>query len=77
MNSPRASGSEAIVVSASWLSEVGEQPYNLRGIATVMALAGFLKSMHVPVFFFGCYLTYVRLFALGEGYHLRDRRQLS
>ncbi|KAI9570458.1 Gaa1-like protein [Boletus coccyginus] len=44
MNSPRASGSEAIVVSASWLSEVGAEPYNLRGIATVIALAGFLKN---------------------------------
>ncbi|KAG9318846.1 Gaa1-like GPI transamidase component [Chiua virens] len=43
-SSPRASGSEAIVVSASWLSEVGEEPYNLRGIATVMALADFLKN---------------------------------
>ncbi|KAG8217869.1 Gaa1-like protein [Butyriboletus roseoflavus] len=44
MNSPRASGSEAIVISASWLSEVGKEPYNLRGIATVLALAGFLKN---------------------------------
>ena len=50
MNSPRASGSEAIVVSASWLSEVGNEPYNLRGIATVLALAGFLKSTHATVF---------------------------
>jgi glycosylphosphatidylinositol transamidase len=49
MNSPRASGSETIVVSASWLSEVGEGPYNLRGIATVLALAGFLKSTRIPV----------------------------
>ncbi|KAF8557306.1 Gaa1-domain-containing protein [Imleria badia] len=44
MNSPRTSGSEAIVVSASWLSELGEKPYNLRGVATVLALAGFLKN---------------------------------
>ncbi|KAH0827034.1 Gaa1-like protein [Lanmaoa asiatica] len=44
MNSPRASGSEAIVVSASWLSEVDEEPYNLRGIATVITLAAFLKN---------------------------------
>ncbi|KAN0076921.1 Gaa1-like, GPI transamidase component domain containing protein [Tylopilus felleus] len=44
MNSPRASGSEAIVVSASYLSEAGKEPYNLRGIATVLALAGFLKN---------------------------------
>ena len=50
MNSPRASGSEAIVLSASWLSEVGEEPYNLRGIATVMALADFLKSMSILSF---------------------------
>ena len=49
MNSPRTSSSEAIVVSASWLSEVGENPYNLRGVATVLALAGFLKSMLTPL----------------------------
>ena len=49
MNSPRTSGSEAIVVSASWLSEVGENPYNLRGVATVLALAGFLKSTLTPL----------------------------
>lgn len=49
MNSPRASGSEAIVVSASYLSEAGKEPYNLRGIATVLALAGFLKSMRVSL----------------------------
>ncbi|KAF8447520.1 Gaa1-like protein [Boletus edulis BED1] len=44
LNSPRTPGSEAIVISASWLSEVGKEPYNLRGIATVIALAGFLKN---------------------------------
>ncbi|KAF9246149.1 Gaa1-like protein [Melanogaster broomeanus] len=44
MASPRASGSEAIVISASWLSEVGEELYNLRGISIVLALASFLKS---------------------------------
>ncbi|KIJ16768.1 hypothetical protein PAXINDRAFT_10481 [Paxillus involutus ATCC 200175] len=44
MASPRASGSEAIVISASWLSKVGEEPYNLRGISIVLALAGFLKN---------------------------------
>ena len=49
MNSPRTSGSEAIVVSASWLSQVGDGSYNLRGIATVLTLAGFLKSMRTPV----------------------------
>ncbi|KIJ69020.1 hypothetical protein HYDPIDRAFT_172515 [Hydnomerulius pinastri MD-312] len=44
MASPRTSGSEAIVISASWLSEVGEEPYNLRGVSIVLALAGFLKN---------------------------------
>ncbi|KAF9218285.1 hypothetical protein BS17DRAFT_811744, partial [Gyrodon lividus] len=44
MTSPRASGSEAIVISASWLSEVGEELYNLRGVSIVLALSGFLKN---------------------------------
>ncbi|KAH6918352.1 Gaa1-like protein [Coprinopsis sp. MPI-PUGE-AT-0042] len=44
--SPRTSGTEAIVVSASWLSRRGEGAgdLNLRGIATVLSLAHYLKG---------------------------------
>ncbi|VDC06625.1 unnamed protein product [Peniophora sp. CBMAI 1063] len=42
LSSPRASGTEAIVISASWKSLTGA--YNLRGIATVLALSNFLKG---------------------------------
>ncbi|KZT55125.1 Gaa1-domain-containing protein [Calocera cornea HHB12733] len=40
-SSPRTSGAEAVVVSASWTSLTGDP--NLRGVATVLALAGFLR----------------------------------
>ena len=43
--SPRASGTEAIVISASRLSRVGEEVPNLRGVATVLSLASFLKGL--------------------------------
>ncbi|KIY43587.1 Gaa1-domain-containing protein [Fistulina hepatica ATCC 64428] len=45
MTSPRQSGTEAIIVSASWLSRTGEGDgtLNLRGVATVLALAKYLK----------------------------------
>ena len=42
LSSPRASGTEAIVISASWKSLTGA--YNLRGISTVLALSNFLKG---------------------------------
>jgi GPI-anchor transamidase subunit GAA1 len=43
-SSARASGSEAIVISASWLSSIdeGRGTPNLRGVATVLSLAAFL-----------------------------------
>ncbi|KAF9475860.1 Gaa1-like protein [Pholiota conissans] len=43
--SPRHSGTEAIVISASWISRIGEidGTINIRGVATVLALANFLK----------------------------------
>ncbi|OBZ75516.1 GPI transamidase component gaa1 [Grifola frondosa] len=46
LSSPRASGTEAIVISASWISRSGEGDgtLNLRGVSTVLALAGFLKN---------------------------------
>ena len=47
LSSPRASGTEAIVISASRLSRIGEGDGtpNLRGIATILSLAAFLKGM--------------------------------
>ncbi|PFH54211.1 hypothetical protein AMATHDRAFT_135962 [Amanita thiersii Skay4041] len=44
-SSPRASGTEAIVISASWISRIdeGNGTLNLRGISTLLALAAFLK----------------------------------
>ncbi|EMD38058.1 hypothetical protein CERSUDRAFT_104676 [Gelatoporia subvermispora B] len=46
LSSPRASGAEAIIISASWLSRTGEGDGtpNLRGASTVLALANFLKG---------------------------------
>ncbi|KAH9901364.1 Gaa1-domain-containing protein [Cubamyces lactineus] len=46
LQSPRASGTEAIVISSSWLSRTGEGDgtLNLRGVSTLLALAGFLKN---------------------------------
>ncbi|QRV85879.1 GPI transamidase component GAA1 [Ceratobasidium sp. AG-Ba] len=43
--SPRTSGSEAIVLSASWKSLKWDEDgsLNLRGVATILALAGYLK----------------------------------
>lgn len=46
-SSPRASGTEAMVISASWLSRTGEGDgtLNLRGVSTVLSLAWFLKGL--------------------------------
>ncbi|KAG0699646.1 Gaa1-like protein [Suillus ampliporus] len=44
MSSPRAAGTEAMVISASWLSTAGHDALNLRGISTVLSLAAFLKD---------------------------------
>ncbi|KAI9064414.1 Gaa1-domain-containing protein [Trametes sanguinea] len=46
LQAPRASGTEAIVISASWLSRTGEGDgtLNLRGVSTVLALAKYLKK---------------------------------
>ncbi|KAK7020446.1 Gaa1-like protein [Favolaschia claudopus] len=45
LSSPRTSGTEAMVISASWVSRIGEEDgtLNLRGVSTVLALANFLK----------------------------------
>ncbi|KAJ6502346.1 Gaa1-like protein [Mycena sanguinolenta] len=45
LSSPRTSGTEAMVIGASRISRVGEEDgtLNLRGVATVLALANFLK----------------------------------
>ncbi|KAG9038965.1 Glycosyl phosphatidyl inositol protein transamidase complex subunit [Tulasnella sp. JGI-2019a] len=43
---PRASGAEAIVISASWVSRTneGDGTPNMRGVATILALARFLSN---------------------------------
>ncbi|KIM87206.1 hypothetical protein PILCRDRAFT_815682 [Piloderma croceum F 1598] len=45
MSSPRTAGTEAIVISASWLSRIddGSGTINIRGVSTVLALANFLR----------------------------------
>ena len=45
LSSPRSPGLETVVISASWLSRTGDGDgtLNLRGVSTVLALAGFLK----------------------------------
>lgn len=47
---PRSSGAEAIVISASWVSRTneGDGTPNMRGVATVLALAGYLSSWSCP-----------------------------
>ncbi|KAF8643909.1 hypothetical protein AX16_008925 [Volvariella volvacea WC 439] len=46
LSSPRVSGTEAIVISASWLSRIGEGggTLNLRGVSNVLTLAKSLKQ---------------------------------
>ncbi|KIK57676.1 hypothetical protein GYMLUDRAFT_203231 [Collybiopsis luxurians FD-317 M1] len=46
LSSPRISGVEAMVISASWISRAneGDGTLNLRGVATVLALSRFLKQ---------------------------------
>ncbi|KAK7467268.1 Glycosyl phosphatidyl inositol protein transamidase complex subunit [Stygiomarasmius scandens] len=46
LSSPRAPGVEAIIISASWVSRIndGNGTLNLRGVATVLGLANFLKQ---------------------------------
>ena len=44
-SAPRTSGTEAMVVSASWKSEtLGGGTLNLRGVATILSLAAYIKS---------------------------------
>ncbi|KAK2466794.1 hypothetical protein APHAL10511_001052 [Amanita phalloides] len=49
LSSPRASGTEAMVISASWFSRMdeGHKSLNLRGVSTTLALAAFLKKYSV------------------------------
>lgn len=45
MSSPRTSGTEAMVISAPWLSRINgsDGTINMRGVSTVLALANFLR----------------------------------
>lgn len=51
LSTPRTPGTEAMVISASWLSRTddGLGTLNLRGIATVLSLAGFLKRRRLQI----------------------------
>jgi len=55
LSSPRYSGAEATVISASWLSSIGDgdATLNLRGVATVLSLAAFLnrQSQHTTLWY--------------------------
>lgn len=48
LQAPKTDGAEALVLSASWLSRLrdgeGRRRVNTRGVASVLALANFLKS---------------------------------
>lgn len=48
LSSPRSAGAETIVISASWISRTdeGAGTLNLRGIATVLSLAAYLKRSY-------------------------------
>lgn len=70
LSSPRSSGTEAMVISASWLSRTneGDGTLNLRGVATVLALAKFLKREFSCQHEVGCGLNFQkRLFFMGQG----------
>jgi len=43
-SSPRGSGAEATLITASWKSRDGEDSLNLRGVSTVLSLAAFLRG---------------------------------
>ncbi|KAL5489781.1 GAA1 [Sanghuangporus weigelae] len=42
-SAPRTSGTEAMILSASWRSRIGDGALNLRGVAILLALASHLK----------------------------------
>ncbi|KAF8623453.1 hypothetical protein AX15_006239 [Amanita polypyramis BW_CC] len=62
LSSPRASGTEAMVISASWISRIdeGHNTLNLRGVSTILSLAVFLKK----------YSLWAKdiVFVIGDGY---------
>lgn len=77
--SPRTSGTEAMVISASWLSRTGEGDgtLNLRGVSTVLALAGFLKRELVYCACNArCSSNLFRILSLGKRYSVCYRRWL-
>ncbi|TFK55129.1 Gaa1-domain-containing protein [Heliocybe sulcata] len=68
-SSPRASGAEAMVISASWLSRAGEGDgtLNRRGVPTVLALAAFLKSKFTTHLYYSLWSKDI-IFVLSDGY---------
>ena len=80
MAAPRASGAEAIIISASWLSRTGEGDgtLNLRGVATVLSLAGYLKSeLYIYIYIYRPYSQSLspqsRVLLVGKGLGLRHQ----
>jgi len=78
LSSPRYSGAEAAVISASWSSRTGEGDgtLNLRGVATVLSLAAFLnrqsqhpKLLHSANFFLEySFWSKDLIFVISDGY---------
>ena len=79
---PRTSGTEAMVISASWKSVIdgGRGSLNMRGVVIVLSLASFLKSVFISLFALWRSRTLLnsfgRVLAVGQGYRLCDRRRL-
>jgi hypothetical protein len=80
LSSPRTSGTEAMVISASWLSRDRESDgakLNLRGVSTVLALANFSKS-EFPSLREGWrqFMEIRRVLSLGKGSGVHNQRWL-
>jgi len=77
LSSPRAPGVEAIIISASWVSRIddGNGTLNLRGVATVLGLANFLKreSLTCSNSIFSGPSEMSRIFPLGQGPYICDK----
>ena len=78
LSSPRTSGTEAILLSASWLSQSGpdDGALNLRGVSTILALSAFLKRLSIVFLVFDFVLPSRRILTLVKGHHLCYQRRL-
>lgn len=73
-SAPRTSGNEAIVLCASWKSLKWDEDgsLNLRGVATILALAGYLNRTNFFDFLGIVIYRVGRVYTMGEGYYIRD-----